>query len=162
MAYGLSPWLPDNANERIKPMAKTMTEKKAETANQLPAGFTLAKPLLLPNLQLRPNQTAYVYVMETMEVQAKFAEQAKAEGKDAADVAPSMKVIDLETMTRRTLVVPAVIRSAFNEELQGDYVGKAFAITKSADKKGQSGRQYFTYQLSELNVPKGFNPDDAS
>jgi hypothetical protein len=89
-----------------------------------------------------------------VKILAPMAKAKKAVGR-SQEPATLLSVKNLETGKDVQLVVPSVLRSILSEEFEGDsYVKRCFAISKSADKKGQTeDRKYYSYTVDEIEDP---------
>lgn len=109
--------------------------------------FVVKRNLILPTLKLEVGVPVYIKVISKIRQGKEIANSAKEKVKPA-DICD---VINLETGEEMQLVVAAIVKSTFEEDLKGVYEGLCFMIEKG-DKK--QGKRYFTYKISEIEVPK--------
>lgn len=103
-----------------------------------------------PTLQMKPGEPIYVKILSTI-VDSKQTVQKK--GQENRAPAKIMNVIDLTDKTEKTVVCNKVLVSDLSE-VEGGYVGKCFAITKSADKKKGDAGEYYRFDIALIEEPK--------
>lgn len=115
----------------------------------LPPGWEVADTVVIPYLQLSENIPVFFQVGSEMTLYDEFA---KTDDDGNRIDAPVIDIVELRTGEPMRLVVPIVLKSAFEEKMEGDYVGKAFMVTKIAEKASASGRgrKYYTYKVNLL------------
>lgn len=123
---------------------KAAEPKTQSNANQLPAGFKVAKLVTLP-LSKWKNDVPKFLLFESDIFQGK--ELSVNKGKTEEKPADLANCIDLMTGEQCQIIVGAVLKSTLEEEYpEGAYVGKAFQITQHRD----TSKKYNTYSVAEL------------
>lgn len=105
--------------------------------------------ITVETLKIGAGETRYVKILEKMK------KAKKAVGR-SAEPATLLAVRNLETSKDTQLVVAVALRGILSEEFENDsYVGKCFAISKGAEKRGQSeDRKYYQYTVDEIQDPE--------
>ena len=122
--------------------------KKTETQVESKSGFKVKKVLTLPVFSLKTEGSVVAFkVLDAMYV---GKPQAGAEANDKpADIC---NVVNLETGEVGQIIVPAMLKSKFEADYEGDdYVGRGFEVENLGKKKGKS-RTYNNYRIVELDL----------
>jgi len=120
------------------------------SANKKPAAFDPAKvqpikKLVVPQLKLEQGQPVYFKVTGAMYVGKPNPEKPKEKPADLCHV------IDLVDGEEKSIVIPAVLKSVWEEDYEKDgQVSKCFMVTKG---EKQEGKRYFNYEIAEIADP---------
>lgn len=140
-------------NTGIETMSKTTSAAAiAETAAYQMPSFVVASHVTVPLLKLDLNVTRYVTILTPIAISAPIGGKDGDEGKKK-DMEPAKicRVTNLEDGRECEIIVPAVLSSILEEKyVSADYVGKSFAITKTA--VPSDGKRYSRFSLDEIRL----------
>lgn len=121
--------------------------------------FKRKKLLTRPVLKFVENEPNFVKIEGAIYLGKEMKGDVAADGKKKKEPAHLAEVIDLQTGELAQIIVSAVVLSVLNENYpDNSYVGKCFSITK----KGKTpGKQYFGYNVEEIDDPTEAKPDAA-
>lgn len=131
--------------EQVAPLSQIAT-----AGQPLIAGYEIGEQVVVPYLTLQEGKDVYIRIENEMASDPAFAEDEKDKPEDQRTMVCT--VTELVSGESMLMVIPAVVKSAFLEKLDGKYVGEAFAIRKLVEKKsrGRTGQTYFTYSMRRL------------
>ena len=121
------------------------SKDKAATPAFDPTAVVTKRKLVMPQLKLEQDVTVYFKVIEKMYVGKPNPEKPKDKPADLCHA------IDLTSGEEVSVVIPAVLKSVWDEDYTDDgYVGLGFMVTKGAKAEG---KRYFNYEVAEIEIP---------
>ena len=120
-----------------------MAKSDTKTENTFdPASVVTKRKLVMPQLKLEQDVTVYFKVTDKMYVGKPNPEKPTDKPADLCHA------IDLQTGEEVSVVIPAVLKSVWDEDYTDDgYVNCAFMVTKGAKAEG---KRYFNYEVAEI------------
>jgi hypothetical protein len=110
--------------------------------------YVTKKLLTVPTLKLVEGKTVHIKVVDAMRLGKPGKPDKDGKSKDPATI---VSVINLDDGEQMQVVVPAVLKSVWNEDYtDGAYVGACFAVTKLGRNPGKS---YIDYKVIEIEDP---------
>lgn len=111
------------------------------------AGFRVKRNVILPTLSPQVNQPLILRIDDEIRTSTYVDPDPKKAKEKPADIC---SVTDMQTGVQSILLVPAVMKSAFDRDYSdGSYVGKVFGVQKLPKRPG---KRYFDVQLVELEA----------
>lgn len=116
-----------------------------KSAKQL---YTRKKAITLPTLKVNGGDTVFIKFDSAIITKTKN-ELEKDGTQKTINVA---NVVNLDTGELMSMVIPKVLDSNLRENyLDESYVGKSFEISKSKEKKGNVGKEYYNFFIYEID-----------
>lgn len=109
-----------------------------------PKNVVTKKTLVVPQLKFEQGKPVYFKVTGEMYVGKPNPEKPNDKPADLCHV------VDLVTGEECSIVIPAVLKSVWDEDYKENaQVGLAFMVTKG---EKQAGKRYFNYEISEIEA----------
>lgn len=142
----------DELTGEVLPMrgnSLTTTAQNIEFGRDVPAGFSVAKYVSVPMLEVPIGQAVTCQLVDKVRIlQPMEGYKSKFKGDHYAST------IRAANGAVRLFTWSTVFRSEIEKVYGGDsYVGKWFQITRLPMKSGREGQQYAPYAITELNPP---------
>lgn len=111
--------------------------------------FAVVKTLTLPAFKFEEQVAKYVHILDEMRISNAKNSKGEVGGKaEKMEPATVCNAVDAETGEKGTLIVPAVLKSIFEEEYKdAAYVGKTFELVKLPK---PPGKRYHAWQVQEV------------
>lgn len=120
--------------------------KKGEVTNESKTGRKVKKILTLPVFSLKEvNTVIAVKILEPM-----YVGQPQKDAKEGDKPADLCHVINLDTGEMGQIIIPAMVKSKFEEYPDNGYVGLCFELENLGKVEGKGGRRYNDFRVLEV------------